>query len=102
MFINKLRSSQANSDKVKINTILTSMGEGILKESDVIAIDDVYDVFATEKDYWDAVVNIVLPLRNATNTSYRAFYRLAKENNIFYTIEKVTKSDLFIMGGSNV
>lgn len=91
-----------NSNKVKINTTLTAMGEGVLKESEVVAIDNVYDIFATEKDYWDCIVNIVLPLRNATNTSYRAFYRLAKENNISYTIEKITKNDLFIMGGSNV
>lgn len=91
-----------NSDKIKLNSILTSISESVLRISEVVNIDNIYDVYSTEKDYYDAIVNIVLPSRNATNTTYKLFYSKAKENNISYSIEKVAKSDLFIIGGSNI
>jgi hypothetical protein len=91
-----------NSDKIKLNSILTSISESVLRVSEVNAIDNVYDVYGSEKDYYDAIVQIVLPLRKATNTSYRAFYRVAKENGIDYSTQKVAISDLFIIGGSNL
>lgn len=90
-----------NSDIIKLNSILTSISQNGLSVAEVSNIDTVYDVYGTEKDYWDAIVNIVLPIRNATNTTYRLFYSKAKENNIDYSTEKVVQSDVFIMGGSN-
>lgn len=91
-----------NSDKIKLNSILTSISESVLRVSEVNAIDNVYDVYGSEKDYYDAIVQIVLPLRKATNTSYRNFYRVAKENSIDYSTQKVAISDLFIIGSSNL
>lgn len=91
-----------NSDKTKLNSILTSIGESALRTAEVGNIDNIYDVYSTEKDYYDAIVNIILPSRKATNTTYKLFYSKAKENNISYSNEKVAKSDLFIMGGSNI
>ena len=90
-----------NSDKIKLNSILTSISESVLRTSEVVNIDSVYDIYTSEKDYYDVIVNIILPSRKATNTTYKLFYSKAKENNISYTIEKSASSDLFIMGGAN-
>jgi predicted membrane-bound spermidine synthase len=90
-----------NSDMIKLNSILTSINQNGLSITEVNSIDAIYNIYGTEKDYWDAIVNIVLPVRNATNTIYRLFYTKAKENNIDYTTEKVVQSDIFIIGGSN-
>jgi len=90
-----------NSDKIELNSILTSISESVLRTSEVVNIDNVYDVYSTKKDYYDAIVNIVLPSRKSTNTTYRLFYNKAKENGISYSTEKTSKSDLFIIGGSN-
>lgn len=91
-----------NSDKIKLNSILTSISESVLRTSEVVNIDNVYDVYSNEKDYYDAIVQIILPSRKATNTTYRSFYRVAKENSISYSTEKSASSDLFIIGGSNL
>ena len=87
-----------NEDKIKLNNILTSISSRVLSNIEVVNIDNVYPVFNTEKDYFDAVLSL-LNSRNATNTTYTEFYKYAEMNNIVYTEMNKKKSDLFIMAG---